>query len=137
MEIAIETTVHAPLDQVWSAWITPDDIKQWNSASDDWHCPAAEMDLRVGGTFTYRMEARDSSMGFDFQGTFTSIRELQTIEYALDDDRKVRIDFSETEQGTRVVETFDADDEFAAEQQRQGWQSILNKFKKHVEGKGH
>jgi uncharacterized protein YndB with AHSA1/START domain len=137
MEIAIETTVHAPLDQVWSAWITPDDIKQWNSASDDWHCPAAEMDLRVGGTFTYRMEARDSSMGFDFQGTFTSIRELQTIEYALDDDRKVRINFSETEQGTRVVETFDADDEFAAEQQRQGWQSILNKFKKHVEGKGH
>lgn len=136
MEISIEITVNASIEQVWSAWITPDDIKKWNSASDDWHCPDAKIDFQIGGTFNYRMEAKDRSMGFDFEGTFTSINVPQSIEYALDDDRKVRITFSETEQGIRVVETFEAEDELSAEQQRKGWQSILNSFKKHVESTG-
>lgn len=136
MEILIETTVKAPINQVWSAWITPDDIKKWNFASDEWHCPDARIDFRVGGSFNYRMEAKDRSMGFDFEGTFTSINAPQGIEYALDDDRKVRITFSETDQGIRVVETFEAEDELSAEQQKQGWQNILNNFKKHVESVG-
>lgn len=137
MEISVEITVNAPLVQVWSAWITPADITQWNFASDDWHCPEAQIDLRVGGKFSYRMEAKDDSMGFDFEGTFTSIHAPHRLEYALGDDRKVAISFSETEQGIRVVETFDAEDVFSAEQQKQGWQSILNNFKKHVERGGH
>jgi len=133
MEISIETTVDAPTEQVWNAWITPDDIKKWNFASEDWSCPDAQIDFTVGGKFRYRMEAKDGSMGFDFEGEFTSINECKSIEYALDDGRRVRIVFSETEQGIRVVETFQAEDEHSAEQQKQGWQSILDNFKKHVE----
>ena len=136
MEISIETIVNSPIEQVWSAWVTPDDIKKWNFASDDWLCPDAKIDLRVGGAFNYRMEAKDGSMGFDFEGTFTSINVPQSIEYKLGDDRNVRITFSETEQGIRVVETFESEDELSAEQQKQGWQSILNNFKKHVETAG-
>jgi uncharacterized protein YndB with AHSA1/START domain len=137
LEISIETTVNAPIEQVWSAWITPDEIKKWNFASDDWHCPDAKIDFRVGGKFNYRMESKDRSMGFDFEGTFTTIKGYQRIEYTLDDDRKVRITFSETKQGIRIVETFEAEDEHSGEQQRQGWQSILNNFKKQVESADH
>jgi uncharacterized protein YndB with AHSA1/START domain len=135
MEVSIETTVNAPIEQVWSAWITPDDIVNWNFASEDWICPDARLDFKPGGKFTYRMEAKDGSMGFDFEGTFATINENRSIEYALVDDRKVSIEFSETEQGTRVVETFEVEDELSSEQQRLGWQSILNNFKKHVETK--
>jgi len=133
MEISVETTVSAPIDKVWSAWITPDDIKKWNFASEDWYCPDARIDLTVGGKFNYRMEAKDGSMGFDFEGTFTAIHVHESIEYALDDGRKVRITFSETDDGIRVVETFEAEDVHSAEQQRQGWQSILENFGKRVE----
>lgn len=133
MEISIETTVKAAIEEVWSAWITPDDIRKWNFASEDWTCPEARIDLTVGGKFSYRMEAKDGSMGFDFEGTFTAIHAHERIEYALDDDRNVSIAFSETDDGIRVVETFEAEDEHSAEQQRQGWQSILNNFKRHVE----
>ena len=133
MDISIETTVNASLAEVWSAWTTPDHIKKWNFASDDWHCPKARIDLQVGGTFSYRMEAKDRSAGFDFEGTFTSIQTSESIEYALADDRNVRVLFSETEQGIRVVETFEADDEFSAEYQKQGWQAILTNFKNYVE----
>lgn len=133
MEITIETTVNAPINQVWSAWITPDDIKKWNFASEDWRCPDATIDFRVGGKFSYRMEAIDGSMGFDFEGTFTAIDAKKHIEYALDDGRKVSITFSKSELGIRVVEIFEADDEHVAELQKQGWQSILNNFKQHVE----
>jgi uncharacterized protein YndB with AHSA1/START domain len=136
MKISIETTVNAPIAQVWSAWITPEAIKKWNFASDGWHCPDAKVDFRVGGKFNYRMEAKDDSMGFDFEGTFTSIDVPASIEFALDDGRTVRITFSETEQGIRVEEAFEAEDELSAEQQKQGWQSILNNFKKHVESAG-
>lgn len=135
MEIVIETTVEAPIEKVWSAWVTPDDIKEWNFASEDWCCPNASIDLTVGGKFNYRMEAEDGSMGFDFEGTFTSIEKGKSIEYALDDDRKVKISFAQTDQGVQVIEKFEAEDIHSAEQQKQGWQSILNNFKHHVESK--
>ncbi len=133
MEIDIETTVNAPIERVWAAWTTPAEITQWNFASDDWCCPKASINLIVGGMFNYRMEAKDGSMGFDFEGTFTSIAPQTAIEYALADDRKVRIQFQQTAAGVRLIETFDAEDEHSAELQKQGWQSILNNFKQHVE----
>jgi len=133
MEIAIETTVDAPIERVWAAWVTPADITQWNFASEEWCCPKATIDLVVGGTFNYRMEAKDASMGFDFEGTFTSIQPLAEIGYALADDRKVRIRFNQTETGVRIIETFDAEDAHSAELQRQGWLCILDNFKRHVE----
>lgn len=134
MQITIETMVAAPIDTVWRAWITPSDITQWNAASDEWCCPTALNDLRVGGTFRYRMEARDGSMGFDFEGRYTRIVEHELIEYALTDDRFVTVEFIPVAQGVCVRETFDAENEFAAEQQRQGWQAILNRFARHVAG---
>lgn len=133
MIIAIETTVKASIQRVWSAWITPRDIEQWNFATDEWVCPRATIDLSIGGKFSYRMEARDGSIGFDFEGSFVRIEPMRLIEYELGDQRRVSIEFSETERGVRVVETFEAEDQNAADQQRDGWQSILNNFKKHVE----
>ncbi len=133
MKISIETTVNATIDKTWSAWTTPSDIVAWNFASDEWCCPNAEIDLVVGKGFNYRMEAKDGSMGFDFGGTFTQVRPNEFIEYALEDGRKISISFEKTENGIRVVETFDAEDENSAEQQKQGWQCILENFKKHVE----
>ncbi len=133
MEIAIETTVDAPIDRVWKAWVTPEDITRWNFASDDWCCPHATVDLVVGGKFNYRMEAKDGSIGFDFEGTFTVIEPPTLIEYALADGRTVKITMTQLDSGIRVVEMFDAEDQHSAEQQRQGWQCILDNFKKHVE----
>lgn len=133
MKIAIETTVNAPLAAVWQAWVSPEAITQWNFASDDWWCPKAEVDLRQGGRFSSRMEAQDGSMGFDFSGEFTAIKTHQAIEYALEDGRKVNVTFTETDQGVRVEESFDAEDENSAGQQEQGWQAILNNFKQYVE----
>lgn len=115
------------------AWITPKDIMQWNAASEEWHCPDAQIDLSEGGRFSYRMEAKDGSMGFDFEGTFTVVQPKDRIEFTLGDDRRVEVSFTATGEGVRVVETFEVEDEHTAEQQRQGWLSILNNFKKHVE----
>lgn len=106
---------------------------QWNNASDDWHTPSATMDLREGGTFTARMEAKDKSFGFDFGGTFTKVVQQKTIEYTMGDGRKVSVNFKEQDGSTHVVETFDAESENSIEMQQQGWQAILNNFKKHVE----
>ncbi|MGW8246467.1 MAG: SRPBCC family protein [Acidiferrobacterales bacterium] len=133
MEITIETTINAPIERVWSARITPDDIKQWNFASEDWCCPDAKVDFREGGTFNLRMEARDGSMGFNLEGKYTAIDEHKSIDYALADDRKVTVKFIGSGEGVLVTETFEAEDVHSAEQQRQGWQSILDNFKKHVE----
>ncbi|OYP30409.1 SRPBCC family protein [Rhodopirellula sp. MGV] len=135
MEIAIETTVDAPMEEVWAAWVTPEEITQWNFASDEWCCPNTTIDLVVGGQFNYRMEAKDGSIGFDFEGTFTAIDPQAAIEYALADDRSVKITFTQTESGVRVVETFEAEDENSAEMQRQGWQCILDNFKSHTESR--
>ena len=135
MKISIETTVNASMESVWYTWITPGHIKEWNFASEEWCCPDAKIDFTVGGKFSYRMEAKDGSMGFDFDGTFTKIEPNESIEFSLGDDRKVRVAFSETTLGIRVVETFEAENEHTAEQQRQGWQSILDNFKQHIENK--
>ena len=135
MQITIEAEVAAPPSVVWDAWVTPAHITQWNFAIDAWCCPRAEIDLRVGGRFKYRMEAKDGSVGFDFEGVFTKLAPQQSLHFALGDDRLVTIEFMQTAHGTRVAETFEAEDENSAEQQKQGWQSILNNFKKHVEAR--
>ncbi len=133
MKISIETEINAPLSMVWDAWVTPEDITRWNFAVDEWCCPRAKLDLEAGGSFNYRMEAKDGSAGFDFEGEFTEIYPYKSIHYKLGDDRKVEVQFTETQSGVKVIETFEAEDENSAEQQRQGWLSILNNFKKHVE----
>lgn len=135
MKISIETEVNAPLSAVWDAWVTPEDISRWNFAIDEWCCPRAELDLEAGGSFNYRMEAKDGSAGFDFEGKFTEIYAYKSIHYKLGDDRKVEVQFTETQNGVKIIETFEAEDENSGEQQRQGWLSILNNFKKHVESK--
>ena len=136
MKISIETLVKSNITMVWHAWTTPEDINRWNAASDDWHNPKSENDLREGGRFSYRMEARDGSAGFDFEGTYTRIEQDRLIEYEMDDGRSVSIQFRPENDGVRVIETFDAEDENSAEFQRQGWQSILDNFARHVEAKG-
>ena len=131
-KITVETKISAPIEQVWRAWNTPDDIKQWNSASDDWHTTKTEVDLRVGGAFSSRMEAKDGSMGFDFAGTYTNIVEHKLIESTFG-GRILLVEFITGQDGVTVRETFDPESTHSVEQQRQGWQAILNNFKKHVE----
>lgn len=133
MKITIETTVNAPIDNVWEAWVNPRHIVEWNFATEDWHCPTAKINLCEGGKFKYRMEARDGSMGFDFEGTFTAVDPGREIRYLLDDDREVTISFQVKEGGVCVIETFEAENELSGEQQKQGWQTILDNFKAHVE----
>ena len=133
MKITIETTINAPLEKVWTCWTTPEDIIQWNTASDDWHTTAASNDLRTGGRFKSRMEAKDKSMRFDFEGTYEQVILNKFITYVLDDGRSVQVTFSEDETTTLVTETFDAESLNPPEMQREGWQSILNNFKKYVE----
>ena len=134
MKITVETTVAAPIDEVWRAYTTPADIRQWNAASDDWHTTAATVDLRVGGAFSSRMEARNGSMGFDFAGTYTEIVPQARIAYAFG-ERTGQVEFTEASDGVRVRVTFDAEDQFPVEQQRQGWQAILERFARHVEAR--
>jgi uncharacterized protein YndB with AHSA1/START domain len=133
MKITVETKVAAPIEKVWHAWTTPEDIKQWNAASNDWHTTKATVDLRVGGAFSSRMEARDGSMGFDFAGTFTRVEKHKLIESTFG-NRALLVEFLPGQDGVTVRETFDAETTNPVEQQRQGWQAILNNFAKHVEG---
>lgn len=135
MKITVETLVKAELGKAWDAWNNPEDIKQWNSPSNDWHTTGSTVDLREGGTFSARMEAKDGSEGFDFGGTYTRIEPLKIIESKLEDDRNVKVEFTETTDGVRVTETFDAESENTPEVQRQGWQAILDNFARHVEAK--
>jgi len=132
MKITIEATIAAPIEEVWRAWTTPEDIKQWNAASDDWHTTAATVDLRVGGAFSARMEAKDGSFGFDFAGNYTQVVPHQLIECSLG-DRGLVVEFVSNASGVTVRETFDADAVHSVEQQRQGWQAILDRFARHVE----
>lgn len=131
-KITVETRVNAPIDKVWNAYTTPEDIMQWNAASDDWHTPSATVDLRKGGSFSSRMEARDGSMGFDFEGIYTEIAEHERIEYALG-ERAVKVDFQPDGDAVVVRVTFDAEPTHTIEQQREGWQAILDNFARHVE----
>ena len=133
MKITVETLVAAPLAEVWRAYSAPEDIKQWNAASDDWHTPSSSVDFRVGGVFSSRMEAKDGSAGFDFAGTYTKIIDQTVIEYEFG-ERTAHIEFSEVSGGVKVAVTFDAETTHSEEQQRQGWQAILTNFKRHVEG---
>ncbi len=131
--ITVEATVNAPVEKVWNAWTSPEHITKWNFASGDWHCPSAENDLRTGGTFTSRMEAKDGSFGFDFSGIYDDVKMNERIAYTMGDGRKVTVVFSKEGEKTKVTETFDAEKENPEEMQREGWQTILNNFKKYVE----
>lgn len=132
MKIVVETTVAAPIEKVWRAYTSPEDIKQWNAASADWHTTAATVDLRVGGAFSSRMEAKDGSMGFDFAGTYTKVVKHRLIEYSFG-DRAAQVEFAESPKGIRVRVSFDSESTHSAEQQRDGWQAILDNFARHVE----
>lgn len=135
MRITVSSTIDAPVAEVWRAYTTPADIVAWNAASDDWHTTAAEVDLRVGGEFSSRMEARDGSAGFDFAGTYTAVVEHERIEYEFG-DRTTEVTFAQDGDGTRVVVSFDAEEENPVEMQRAGWQAILDRFTSHVEAGG-
>lgn len=132
MKITIEAVVKAPLARVWESWTTPADIMAWNAASDDWHTTASTVDLRNGGAFSSRMEANDGAMGFDFGGNYTRVEPMSLIEASFG-DRGMTVEFSETADGVRVRETFDAEEQNSVEMQKAGWQAILDNFKRHTE----
>lgn len=129
--ITVETTVAAPMEAVWRAYTTPEDIMQWNAASDDWHTTAASVDLREGGSFSSRMEAKDGSMGFDFAGTYTRIVEHELIAYSFG-DRSAEVRFLPEDGGVRLRVSFEPEDVYPLEQQREGWQAILDNFARHL-----
>jgi uncharacterized protein YndB with AHSA1/START domain len=125
MKISVNVLVPAPIEKVWSAYTTPEDIMRWNAASDDWHTTASRVDLRPGGEFSSRMEAKDGGFGFDFEGVYTQIIEKKFIEYL----------FGDRLAGVRVTVEFDTEEENSAEDQRTGWQAILDNFARHVQTK--
>lgn len=131
--ITVEATVHAPIEKVWQYWTEPRHITQWSNASDEWHAPHAENDLRVGGSFLTRMEAKDGSFGFDFGGVYDEVRTNELISYTMGDGRKVSISFNSQENDTKIIETFEAESSHSIEMQEAGWQAILNNFKKYCE----
>jgi uncharacterized protein YndB with AHSA1/START domain len=132
-EITVQTVVKAHIAEVWECWNKPEHIIGWAFASDDWEAPAAQNDLRVGGKFKTTMAAKDKSSSFDFTGTYTAVRENELIEYELDDDRQVRVEFTELPEGVRITESFEPENQNPEEMQRSGWQAILDNFKKYVE----
>jgi len=134
-KITIETIVNAPIAKVWQYWSEPEHITKWAFASEDWEAPEAQNDLREGGKFKTRMQAKDGSAGFDFTGTYTAVKEHELIEYNMDDGRHVLVVFAETPEGVKVKTIFDPEHENPIEMQRQGWQAILDNFTKYVESK--
>ena len=133
IEIMVKTTVNEPVEKVWKCWTEPTYITKWNSASEDWHTPFAENDLRVGGSFISRMEAKDGSLGFDFSGTYDEVKLYEVISYVTADGRKVKITFIGQENETNIIETFEAENTNSIELQQKGWQAILDNFKKFTE----
>ena len=131
--ITIQVTIDADISKVWDYWSLPEHIKKWNSASSDWHTTISENDLRIGGSFLSRMEAKDGSMGFDFGGVYDEVILNKLIAYTIGDGRKVRINFIETNTGTEIKQSFEAEETNPIEMQKNGWQAILNNFKKYVE----
>lgn len=134
--ITVEAKINAPVEKVWKLWTEPQHIIQWNNASDEWHTPKAENDLREGGKFLSRMEAKDGSFGFNFEGTYNEVKPLELIRYTLADDREVKIIFKGQGKTTTVTEIFEAEGQNSIEMQQMGWQAILNNFKKYVEEQG-
>jgi uncharacterized protein YndB with AHSA1/START domain len=132
--ITVETIVKSPISKVWEYWNNSSHIMHWAFASDDWEARASENDLRVGGKFKTTMAAKDKSASFDFTGVYTVVKENKLIEYDMEDGRHVKVEFKELPKGVKVVETFDPENENSEEMQRNGWQAILDNFKKYVEG---
>ena len=132
-QITITASIHATTEQVWQFWTLPEHITKWNQASDDWHTPHAENDLRVGGRFSSRMESKDGKYGFDFGGVYDAVEPYHIIAYTIGDGRTVHITMEPVDGGTHVVETFEAESQNSIERQRQGWQAILDNFKRYVE----
>ncbi len=130
--ITVQATVNAPLAHVWSAYTSPEAIVQWNAASDDWHTTRAAVDLRVGGAFCSRMEAKDGSMGFDFEGVYTEVEPMSLLAYQFG-ERKARVEFTDSPTGVHVSVTFEPEEMHTLEQQREGWQAILDNFKRYAE----
>ena len=133
MKITIASHAKAPIDAVWRAWNNPADIMQWNAASPDWHTTKSTVDLREGGKFLSRMEAKDGSFGFDFEGIYSRVVPNKVIEYAMPDGRQVEVEFTERAGGVDIRSTFDAETQNPPEMQREGWQAILDNFVRHVE----
>ncbi len=132
-KITVEATVNAPVEKVWKSWSEPQHIKNWCAASEDWHAPKAENDLRTGGTFSTRMEAKDGSFGFDFGGIYDNVKKNELIEYTMGDGRKVSVHFKSNGSQTEIVETFEAETQNSVDMQKTGWQAILDNFKKYTE----
>ena len=132
-QITVQATVNAPVKKVWAFWTLPEHITKWTNASDDWHAPKAENDLREGGKFLTRMEAKDGSFGFDFEGVYEEVKPYKSINYKMADGRKVEIIFDDIDGNTSVTETFDPENTNPVEMQQAGWQAILNNFKKYAE----
>ncbi len=132
-QITVETNVHAPITKVWQYWTTPEHVMKWNNASDDWHTTKATNDLKTGGTFSFRMEAKDGSFGFDFGGVYDEIKTNQLIAYTMGDGRKAQVTFTSDGNQTKIVETFEAENQHSIDMQKTGWQAILNNFKKYTE----
>ena len=132
-KISVQVKVDSTIDNIWRMWSEENHIKNWYFASDDWYVPSVDQDFAVGGHFTIRMESKDKSMGFDFAGTYLDIKEYESIVYTLEDDREVLTTFTKEDMCIVVTQVFDVEDTFSSEMQREGWQSILNNFKKYVE----
>ncbi len=133
IKITVQATIAAPIEKVWETYTNPAHVVKWNHASDDWHSPKATNDLKVGGKFNYRMEAKDGSAGFDFNGTYTAVKTNELIEYAIEGGRQVKVTFEPNGTTTKVIVIFDAENTNSIELQQNGWQSILNNFKNHTE----
>lgn len=133
--ITIQATVNAPVEKVWHCYNTPADIMQWNHASDDWHCPASNNDLRAGGRFSHTMAAKDGSFQFDFSGKYDDIIPHQSIAYTLDDGRMVKMLFKQKGNQTQIISEFEPEQSNPLDMQQAGWQAILNNFKQYVESK--
>ncbi len=133
VKITVQTRITAPLALCWSCWTKPRHITQWNFASSDWHCPRATNDLRVGGKYSARMEAWDGSVGFEFEATYDDVAHHERIRYTMADGREADTRFAEENGTTQITTIFDAESVHFAEQQREGWQAILNNFKSYVE----
>ncbi len=131
--ITVENTVNAPVEKVWEYWTNPEHIIKWNTPSDDWYTPRAENDVKVGGNFLSRMEAKDGSVGFDFGGVYDAVTKNEYIEYTIGDGRKVKITFKPDGNKTKITESFEAENTHSIEMQQGGWQAILDNFKKHTE----
>ena len=132
VRITVETTVPVSPELAWEYWTEPRHITQWNQASDDWHTPCAESDLRAGGAFSSRMESKDGKYGFDFGGIFDAVEPPRLLAYTIGDGRKVLVTFESVASGTHIVETFEAEGENSVELQRQGWQAIMDSYRKYV-----